>query len=202
MLKSFSRTSFAALAAMLLLFSSCGVVKQTHDFERFVKCKFSIQDVRLLSVAGIDVSKMDKPSDLNFQGMLILAKHFLSGDMPSKMRLSVSAANPFEKQASIAGINWLLMLKQDTLAIGDVNQPVEVPALGKTSFPLVVNFNLAQLIRSGSLDKILQLLISKSVKPAELQQLGLRLKIRPFYMMGSKIKKYPGYISFRPAFRK
>ncbi len=191
------RLLLITLVAISLLVYSCGIYLQTLEFKRFAHSRFVVGNMQMLSISGIDVSQKHSMADLDFQEMIGLGKHFLTGKLPSRMQIYIDAFNPFDKRAYVAGMDWLLMMKQDTLASGQVKQPLQIPALGRTTFPLVVTFNLARLIQSGSLDKMLPLVLNSSNREAELRQLGVHLKIRPYYLQKNKVRKYPGYISVR-----
>jgi hypothetical protein len=184
---------------LLALFAtSCGVLRQTGELGRFAKSRFELVGFHPINIAGVDVSQKHHFSDLNVHEIFQMGKRFFSHDMPSQVALSIHATNPFLKPASIAGLSWIMLLQQDTLASGKVNQAVHIAALAETNFPLVVEFNLVRLMRSGSLDKVINLALNGSNNADNLQKLGLSIKIKPYYRQGKLIKQYPGYITIKP----
>ena len=198
---SFSKNSLFVLSllALVLFLNSCSLFKQAKEYERFVNSRFSVKDVKVLSIAGIDVSQKGKISDLNFSQMITLGLRFVKGDLPSVVKLTVQGQNTSDKVAAISGMDWMLQAKSDTLATGVLNQPVTIPP-GKTIlFPVKVSFNLSKLLKSGSLDQMLKIVLGDGGK-AEYEKLGLVLKIKPWYRLGSKIKKSPVYLSIHPEF--
>ncbi len=198
---SFSKNSLFALSLLILVLfsSSCSLFKQTKEYERFVNSRFSVQEVKVLSIAGIDVSQKGKISDLNFSQMISLGLRFVKGDLPSVIKLTVQGQNTADKRAAISGMDWLLQAKSDTLATGVLNQPVTIPPGETILFPVKVNFNLSKLLKSGSLDQMLKIVLGDGGK-AEYEKLGLVLKIKPWYRLGTKIKKSPIYLSIHPEF--
>jgi hypothetical protein len=188
-----------ALLALILVFTSCGLFRQAKEYERFVHSRFSVRDVKVLSIAGIDVSQIKKTSDLNFGQMITLGLRFIKGDMPSVMEISVKGKNPFSGKAAISGMDWLLQMKSDTLASGTINRKITILPGETTLFPVKVNFNLSRLLKSGSLKQIMKVMLGDAGKE-EYERLGLVFKIRPWYRLGSKIKKSPVYISIHPKF--
>jgi len=198
---SFSRNSLFALPLLILVLfsSSCSLFKQAKEYERFVNSRFAVRDVKVLSIAGIDVSQKGKISDLNFSQMISLGLRFVKGDLPSVILLTVQGQNTAHEKAAISGMDWLLQAKSDTLATGVLNQPVTIPPGETILFPVKVNFNLSKLLKSGSLDQMLKIVLGDGGK-TEYEKLGLVLKIKPWYRLGSKIKKSPVYLSIHPEF--
>ncbi len=198
---SFSKYSlFSLILLLLVLFlGSCSLFKQAKEYERFVHSKFAVRDVKVLSIAGIDVSHKGKISDLDFSQMISLGLRFVKGDLPSVIKLTVQGHNTADEVAAISGMDWLLQAKADTLATGVLNQPVTIPPGETILFPVKVNFNLSKLLKSGSLDQMLKIVLGGGGK-SEYEKLGLVLKIKPWYRLGSKIKKSPVYLSIHPDF--
>ncbi len=188
-----------ALLALILVFTSCGIFRQAKEYDRFVNSRFSIQNVKVLSIAGIDVSQTKKTSDLDFEQMITLGIRFIKGDMPSVMEISVKGRNPFSGKAAISGMDWLLQMKSDTLASGTINKKITIPPGETTLFPVKVNLNISHLLKSGSLKQIMEAMLGDAGKK-EYERLGLVFKIRPWYRSGSKIKKTPVYLTIHPEF--
>lgn len=188
-----------ALLTLVLVFTSCGIFRQAKEYDRFVNSRFSVRDVKVLSIAGIDVSQIKKTSDLDLGQMITLGIRFIKGDMPSVMEISVKGRNPFSGKASISGMDWLLQMKQDTLASGTINKKITILPGETTLFPVKVNLNISRLLKSGSLKQIMEVMLGDAGKK-EYERLGLVFKIRPWYLSGSKIKKSPVYISIHPKF--
>ncbi len=198
MLKFTGRILLLFLLAISLLVSSCGIYRQTQEFQRFVHSHFAVKNVKMISVTGIDVSQKHSVTDFDFSEMIHLGKRFITQQLPSQMRIDIESSNPFDHKAAIAGLDWLLVLERDTIARGTVSQMVEIPARSHAVFPLIVNFNLAQLIHSGSLGKLLPVILNNSDREDALKQLGVRLKFKPYYLQGKKVRKYPAYLNVKP----
>ncbi len=198
MLKFAGRIPLLTLLALSLLVSSCGIYRQTQEFHRFVHSRFAVNNVQMLSVTGIDVSRTQSVTDFNLGEMIRLGKRIVTQQLPSQMRIDIEVSNPFNDEAAIAGLDWLLMMEHDTLARGTVSRMVEIQAHSHSVFPLMVNFNLARLIHSGSLGKLLPIILNNSDREDALKQSGVRLKIKPYYLQGKKVRKYPAYLIVKP----
>ncbi|GMT44497.1 MAG: hypothetical protein IEMM0006_0329 [bacterium] len=189
-----------ALLFLTFSFSSCSLFKQAKEYELFVHSRFTVRDVKVLSIAGIDVSQKRKTSDLDFGQMITLGLRFFKGDLPSVIKLTVQGQNTADEVAAISGMDWILQAKSDTLATGVLSQPVTIPPRETVFFPIKVNFNLSKLLKSGSLNQMLKIILGDGGK-VEYEKLGLVLKIKPWYRLGSKKKKSPVYLSIHPEFK-
>lgn len=200
-MKPIKYSQFAGLLVLAFLLNSCGVYRQAREFERFVQGQFSINSARVQSIAGVGLSNVRKLSDLNFNDILKLSQGLLAGDLSSKVLLNIEVRNLSDQKASVSGMDWVLLQNHKIIASGQLNRPVQVSAHGKTSFPIQATFNLLTILKLNSINQILDLLAGKPAQE-ELQKLKLTLRLKPYYKLGNKIKKYPGYLSIRPVFSK
>ena len=185
------------LAGGVIFLNSCSVVKQAKAYDRFVQSRFTLTSARLLSVGTVDVSQKSNYNQLDFGQIVSLGMQLLKGDLPAVMEIHVKGYNPAQEEASISGTDWILLTGKDTLATGTLNKPLSIPP-GKTlQFPVKARFNMGKLLASGSLQQILNVLLSGN-SPNAYQKLHLAFKIRPWYRSGKKIKKSPVYITIHP----
>ncbi len=182
--------------------SSCGLVKQVAEFDRFVKAKFTIHSVKLNDVAGINFPKTSSARDINFSDVIKLTGAILKDTLPSTLVLNVEVFNPFDKEAGVQGMEWKAMQNNLIVAKGNIEKPLLVAPHGKVSFPLYVNVNLSKLITLKNIQQLLGLFLNKS-KPAEiLDKLNITIGIRPYYKFGPELKKFPDYIIIYPNLKK
>ncbi len=194
-----NKMSILMVFFLILAFSSCNIFNQTREYERFIHSRFSVRNVKVLSVAGIDVSQISRYSDLDFGQLITLGTQIVKGNLPSIMEITVEGHNSSSGKAAISGMDWLLQMKQDTLAMGTINRPIVIPPGQSVNFPVKVNFNLSRLIKSGSIEQILKVILENN-NEQEFEKLELIFKIRPWYHLGKKVKKAPVYISIHPKF--
>ncbi len=195
--KSGTMAFVLALFFLTLAFGSCNLFKQAKAYERFVHSQFSIHDVKVLSVSGIDVSQMNQYADLDFGQLISLGIQLVKGDLPSVMEITVEGHNTSSKEAAISGMDWLLVMKTDTLAKGVINKPITIPPGKYLNFPVKVSFNLSRLIKSGSLEQIMNVVLGNNSKE-EFRKLGIVFKFKPWYRSGKKVKKSPVYFNIHP----
>jgi hypothetical protein len=156
-----------------------------------------LHKARLLSIGKVDVSQKTGYSQLDFQQIVTLGMQLLQGDLPADMEITVEGYNPAPEKAAISGTDWVLLAKNDTLAKGTIDKPLAIPPRKKILFPVNAHFNLGKLLASGSLQQIVDVLLSDNNHEAY-QKLGIVFKIRPWYRTGKKVRKSPVFIAIHP----
>ena len=189
---------FKTLLALFLLsyFSSCSILNQGKELKTFAECDFNVGNVRVVNIAGVDVSGFAKISDLSINDYATLVQQAFSNEIDSKLEIEVIATNNHDKKAYISGMDWELYLKESLYSNGVISNPVEVLPRQQTSFVLETNINLYQIIHSKSLMELLAIVIEKK-DAINLSDLDAVLKVKPWYLTGSSVKKYPGFIKIK-----
>jgi len=166
------------------------------ELKNFSSCNFSLKKVNVISVAGVNVAKAKKISDLSMNDYLMLAKKAFGKDLPSQLKFTINAYNPGTKRAHVNGMDWELYLKGELYSRGTINTPVEVLPQHKTTFDVITTFNLFEIIHSKSLPQLLQVIFQKD-KSINLSDLDALLKVKPWYSTGSTVKRFPTYIKIK-----
>jgi hypothetical protein len=182
---------------LLMFLPSCSVLEQAKEYERFINCKFSFYAIDVKEIAGISIEEFDNPEDLGLGQMMTITQMLFSGRLPAKIEITLKAENNAGEKAAIAGLDWMAMLKEEELLSGYVEHAVEVPANASVTFPVITDIDLMRLLQSESFQDIGAFVFGDK-KKEELRKLGASLKIKPYYKVGSTIKKYPGYITIMP----
>jgi hypothetical protein len=183
--------------SIIIHLNSCEVLDQLHEYERFIQCSFTLQNIRVLEISGIDISSLDKRSDLGFTEMMTITQALLSGSFPAKISVDLKATNNNSEKAGIAGMDWKILMKEEEMLSGMVDRAVEILPQSSTDFPVKMEVDLISLLQSESLPKIMAFVFGEK-KREDLREIGVGIKIKPYYKSGSEIKKYPGYISINP----
>lgn len=187
--------SFTLLISVTtLFFSSCAIFKQGKEFITFTECDFNVKNVRITSLAGVDISNFNSIDDLALNDYLMLVQQAFSKEIDSELEIDIIADNFSDNTASISGLDWQLFLKDELYTTGIIDKPVNINPHDNTVFTVKTNINLYTIIHSKSLPEILTLLITKN-QSFNLSDLNATVKVKPWYRNGSTIKKYPGFIS-------
>jgi len=188
---------FALFSFLILLTSSCEVLKQLDEAKQFAECDFMVKNVQIIELGTTDVSEYKSSGDIGFTEMLIFGQQLLSGKFPAKLSVEVRAINNQNSKAAISGLHWKLYMKNEEYGNGKLNKYVEVLPGQSTDFNLMVDFDLMKLLASENLQSILDLVFDIENKE-KLEKLDIMLKVKPFYKTGDNIKEYPGYLTIRP----
>jgi len=179
------------------LLQSCGLLNQAGEYERFVHGNFSLQEVEVLEIGGVEISELNDASKLNAGDMITLAGRMFSGELPSKLRARVEVENTAGERAAISGLEWHLLMKDKEYANGIVDKEVVVEAHSKKEFFLKADVDFLAVLQSESLPQILKVVFNMD-DSEEIEKLDIALKIKPYYKSGGSIKEYPGFITIRP----
>lgn len=185
------------LTASMLTFTSCDVLEQMHEYERFIQCDFNLVNIQVLEIGGIDISSVGGKSDLGIIDMVAITNKIFSGEFPARISVNLKAKNNDIKKASIAGMDWRILMKEEEMLSGLVDRVVVVDPKASTDFPVIMEVDLIKLLKSESLPQIMAFAFGDN-QYEELDKLGVEIKIRPYYQTNSGIKKYPGYLTIKP----
>ena len=188
---------FALFIFLVIISSSCEVLEQISEVNRFAQCDFSIRNVQITKLGEIDVSKYKSASDLGFTEMLLLGQQLLSSELPAVLSVDIMAVNNQASKAAISGLRWQLLMKDEQYGGGKLNQYVVVLPGQTTNFPVHVEFNFLKLLASENLQSIINLVFDIENKE-KLKKLDIVLKVKPYYKHGNSIREYPGYLTIRP----
>jgi hypothetical protein len=185
---------FVFIASLLC---SCNFVRQTGEMKRFVECNFSVYSVEVQEINGINVSGVKNASDLGWVNILAIGQKALSGSLPAKLKFSIIVHNTSDKDAGIAGLDYKFFLDEDLITEGSIREPINVAANSVTRFPVVVDVDLVKLLNSNSSDKLLDLAFGADPQKT-LEELNSRIELKPYYLSGTELKKYPGHVNIKP----
>lgn len=185
------------LSGILLTFNSCTILEQAKDYERFIHCDFSLSNIQVLEISGVDISSLNSKGDISMFDMMAITKQIFSNNFPAKLSIDLKASNKDIQQASIAGLDWKILMDGEELVSGLVDREVMVKPQSSTTFPVIVQVDLMKLLRSESLGKIMAFAFGEN-QYEEISKLGAEIKIKPYYKTKSGIKKYPGYLTIKP----
>jgi hypothetical protein len=188
------KTKLVLSAILLIILSSCSIVKQGKELKNLFLCDYSLKSVKLLDIAGVDTKLFENGSALSMDEYITLFDKVMSNDLPADFLLDFNVYNPTSEIASAQGMDWVLEMKENNLLNGTIDTPVIVPSKKSSDLKIKVSINIFKLINSGSLNDIINILQKNDWKD-NWKKLGLKLKLKPWYLSGNKVLKYPGYIT-------
>jgi len=180
-------------AAVTIL--SCGVNKQAQQIKALERCTYKVLSASNLTVAGTDVKKLVDNQDFNIGSLPALAFGLLRKDVPMRATLNLEITNPTGDLAAINQFDYKVLINNQELVDGFVNQQVSIPSGQSVVVPVALNVNVYQFISN---QKVMSE-ISDFLRGGDKKGL-VTLKIKPSIMIGGTVVKYPGYITIDKEF--
>ena len=188
---------YILMALLIVLTTSCGMVKQINETKQFALCDFSIVEIKLIKLGNADVSEYRSANDVSLSDMLMLGQQFLSGKLPASISTDIQVFNNQNSKAAISGLSWQLFMKDEEYGGGELVQYLEVLPAQTKDFTVVTEFNLLKMLTSEDLQSILDLILDIENRE-KLEKLDITIRIKPYFKSGTTVKEYPGYITIRP----
>lgn len=173
---------------------SCGVNKQAQQIKALEKCTYKVKSADNITVAGTDIKGLLNNQNINLASLPGLAFGLLRKDVPLRARLNMEITNPSGNLAAINEFEYKVLINNQELATGFVNQMVSVEPGSSVVVPVEVNANVYQFISNAKvMGEISEFLRGGGSGP---ERKGLvTLKIRPSIKVGNSLVKYPGFIT-------
>ena len=188
---------FISTIGFFLTFQSCNIIDQAYEYERFIRCDFSLVNIEVIEITNVNISSLKDKGEISMLDMINITKQIFSGEFPAKLRVGLKAENSDLQIASIAGLDWKMLMDQEDIVSGLVDNEVVVQNQSSSTFPVIVQVDLIKLLHSESLPKIMAFAFGEN-QYEEISKLGAKILIKPYYKTKSGIKKYPGYLTIKP----
>jgi hypothetical protein len=188
-------TPFIALS---LILSSCSVLQQTSEIATFTKCEFRIESARNMNLGGVNIQNKHSVSDLTLMEGAKIASVIAGGTLPLTFDLNVGAKNPNPKLAAMNKLDWILYIDDIEMTRGILNQRIEIPASGTTTFPVAMSLDLMKSLNGKSGDALINFALNLSGTGS--RPTRIKLKAKPTIMVGTTPINYPGYITIKQEF--
>jgi hypothetical protein len=183
---------YILICTIALFASSCGVSRKIDVLE---KCNYSIKSADSIYLAGKDVSKLVQNKTFELSNVPGLALAFFRKNIPLRANVKLSISNPTSKTASINQFDYIILIKGQELATGSVDRKISLESGTTTIVPVQINSNIYSFLSNGkTMEEILAFMGGAESGSGEKKSL-ITIKIRPSFMVGNKLIKYPGYIS-------
>jgi hypothetical protein len=178
----------------VLVVMGCGVNKQAQQIKALEKCTYRVISADNISVGGTDVKNLISGQQINLASLPGLAFGLLRKDVPLRGRLNMEITNPSNSAAAINEFDYKILINQQELATGFVNQLVNVEPGSSVTVPVEINANVYQFISNAKVMSEISEFLRGGSNGQEKKGL-VTLKIRPSIKVGNTLVKYPGYIS-------
>lgn len=179
----------------VILLAGCGLNRQARQIEALEKCTYEISSADSIYLAGRDVSKLIKNRTFELNNVPELALALFRKNIPLKAKVNLKIDNPTSNPAAINQFEYIVLIKNQEIANGFVNQKVSIEPGGTATVPVRVNSNIYSFLSSGkTMEEILDFIRGGESGASERKGV-VTIKIRPTIEVGGKLVKYPGYIT-------
>jgi len=172
----------------IAILTSCGVSRQKAQIENLGKCKYDIQSVDSIRVAGTSIQKIVKSDGIDLSALPSVALGMLRKNIPLDAVVRLKIQNPTLKKAAINQFQYIILFEKKQLAEGIVNQSISLDPGQSTIASVRLNTNIYDLINNGDLAGFIG---SNSNTKKGL----FTIKINPSINIAGKSIFYPGYIT-------
>lgn len=187
MIKALKKNWLLMLMSVAFL-SSCGISRQKAQIENLGKCKFDIQSVDSIRVAGTSIQKIVKADGIDLSALPSVALGMLRKNIPLDAVIRLKIENPTLKKAAINQFQYIILFEKKQLAEGIVNQSISLDPGQSTVASVRLNTNIYEVINNGDLAGFIG---SNSNTKKGL----FTIKIKPSINVAGKSIFYPGYIT-------
>jgi hypothetical protein len=189
---------FICIVTILFIITSCDVLQEIEGIKTFSKCEFRIHTISDIQLAGVDVSKIEKVSDLKAMDALQLTNGLLNNQLPLNFNLNLQVKNPNHQAASLNRLEWLLFIEGEQLLEGVLNETF-VTGPGQTGvLPVQIGFNLADVLLNKNLERVVD--YATGLTDGSGKTTGVMLRLKPSVTVGQQNIMYPGWIEVRNEF--
>ena len=178
----------------LLTVFGCGVNKQAQQIAALEKCTYKLVSAEQVTIGGTNITNLVNLENLNIASLPGLALGLLTQDVPLKAKLNLEIKNPTTTAAAINDFEYKVLVNNQELATGLVNQLVDVQPGGTTVVPVDVNLNAYRFISNKKVMQELATFFQSRTDSVERKGL-LTLKIRPSIKVAGALVKYPGFFT-------
>lgn len=176
--------------------TSCSILEQAQETQRFVQCDFSLANIEVIEVGGLNIQNLQNPEEIGFLSMMSLTQQVINGSLPVNLNIGIRAKNNNVAAASITGMDWKLLLNNEDFLGGVLDKVVKIQPNSSSVFPVNVNLDLFTIFKSQNLQQLLNFAFSDN-KAQELKNMGVGVKIKPHYLVGSEVQKLPAWLSIQ-----
>lgn len=136
------------------IFSTCGVIQQAKTLSN---CTFNFVDVNNFKIAGVSLNKdMDINQISIFDAAKILTA-LSSKNAKISFDVNVKGNNPNTKAASIDKMQYIILLDNQEMLYGELNEKFMIPAKGSNLISINANLDAMKILNENTIKNVYNL---------------------------------------------
>lgn len=157
------------LTVSAVTFFSCTLVKDVSQaLANLKRLQFKIESVNNFSLMGITLANKKSITDFSITDGLKLTNAFTSKQIPVDFIINVAAINPNDgttdtrqTSATVAGLDWRLIIDNKETIRGDISSPVTIPGTGQSVIiPVRAGLDMYRFFGDRGYDGVLNLCLA------------------------------------------
>jgi hypothetical protein len=183
---------YVLICILAFIASSCGVSRKIEVLE---KCTYNIKSADDIFLAGKNMTELFKNRTFDLSSAPGIALAMLRKNIPLKANVKLSIYNPTSKGVVINQFDYIILVKGQEIAAGTVDKRIDLVSGATTIVPVQVNSNIYSFLSNGkTMEELLEFMSGARSGQAE-KKSKVSIKIRPSFMLGKELIKYPTYIT-------
>ncbi len=181
------------LMALTVSFSSCDVLDQMSQVQQLSQCKFDINGVDQVHLAGIELQSNMSRKDLNAAQIMQLTAALFQNELPLDFDVMLKIDNPNNKPAAMTRMDYELFIDGKQLLTGQMMESVSIAAGGQKIVAMPVQLDLLKALSGETKDAVVNLgfkLTGDASQPSQIM-----LKVKPYINVGGRAIAYPGFLN-------
>lgn len=159
----------------LLIFSTCSILQQAKTLSN---CTFDFAGVKHFKIANVSLYKINNINDINLSD----ATQILTALSKKKTDLSfdviIKGNNPNKKAASIDKLEYIILLENQEIISGELNEKFIIPAYGSSLISINANIDALKILNVKTLKNVYVLYQNISGNNSE-KKSKISIKIKP-----------------------
>ena len=184
------------ILSIAFLQMQCASLKQMANLRN---CEFRYEGIERISLAGIDLSGIKSLHDLGFINSGKILEAGSRGSLIADLNIKIGARNPNSSLAAMNRLEYIVLLDGNQLLNGSLDQRIEIPAKGETTFSVEVKTDLLKALQYQSTQSLINLALNLADEGQTVSH--ITIKVKPAIAIGSGFINYPGYITLNKDFK-
>ena len=182
---------YLLIYVIAFLASGCGI---SRKIDVLGNCTYNIKSADNIYLAGKDMTELFKNRTFDLSSAPGLALAMLRKNIPLKANVNLSIYNPTSKSTVINQFDYIILVKGQEIATGMVDKRINLEAGATSIVPVQINSNIYSFLSNGeTMKELLDFMSGAKNGPKEKKSM-VTIKIRPSFMLGKELIKYPSYI--------
>lgn len=138
----------------IYIFSACGIIQQAKTLSN---CSFDFVDVNNFKIAGIRLNKDININQISIYDATKILTALSSKNTEISFDINVKGNNPNAKAASIDKLQYIILLENQEILYGEINEKFSIPAKGSSLISINANMDAMKVLNGNTIKNVYNL---------------------------------------------